>query len=279
MDSTSISNFISTLVVNSIIMTAFSTIDGFHDEFMDFILETLGDSVDILSLQLHLQDLFLEILPYELKYRQIDAFFGIRSCHRHGFDCDTFSQCVSLNPRLWRKAFGNFKINILSEINMRSASLSWALDNIPDFRAAVDEYMAGFAKVHSLCPNSIAYTEHFAGLKNDLQTMMDHYIETHGRSTHYHLCQGSGDPDYLYDLKSYEFCTFYCIPNQENQWKVLLDEWILSQREYNAISADRSANFDEPDVDFKESLRRDFTKNTKNVLRDTKRRLRKKGKL
>ena len=280
MDVASISTFILTLVVNSIVMTAFATIDGLHDQFMDFILNTLGDSADILSLQLDLQDIFLQKLKSHLMWIYKKDFCGwiLRSCDLHRDDCENLPQCKSLDPDIWWRAFEDFKDKHFSEINLRSANLSWALDNIPAFRAAFDDYMARFAKVHGLQTNSIPYTEHFTLLKNYLQAMMDQYIQTDGRDSHYWQCLGGGDSDYVYNPKLYEACT-YCMHEKKVQWKVILDEWICSKQERDAIMADRSADFDEPEIDLKESRRRDFTKNTKNILRDTKRRLRKKGKL
>jgi len=280
MDSEAISVFISTLVVNSIVMMAFATIDGFHKEFMEFVLHILGESADILSLQTRLQEIFLDIIAMKLQSTFRNAHHKwLKRCYLHGRDCKTIHECESRNPNHWWQALKVFKDEILSVYNMRSASLSWALENIPAFRTAFDKYMAEFARIRHLCKNSTTYIEHLARLKNDLQSMMDNFIELQRNITHYNDCQGGGDSDFCCETKSYELCIGYCIPQQEAQWKVLLDEWISTQQEYNAMMADRSEDFVESESDLKEMMRRDFTKNTKNILRDTKRRLRQKGNL
>lgn len=268
MDPLQINTFFSTICIQSLMMWAFTNIDGFNEDFLTFFINVFGDSADIASLQKRLQDIFLHQLNRHLSLWLIFP----SDCHIHGFDCDIPAECATRNPELWKKALLTLKDEVMIKLNKRFTSFTFAYDNLGIFHDSVMKYMNNFAKTRGLRSNSIPYTEHFALLKNGLQYIMDMYL-LYDKDMHFMCCMDDG---YAYDAEPYFLCKT-CMSNLKKEWQNLLDEWIIEQKDINAYHANRSHDFSDNNDDVKEKSHREFIKKSKGNLRDKERRLRRKG--
>lgn len=260
-------NTSSTVCEQSLVMWAFTNIDGFNEDFLTFFIDVLGDSADIASLQKRLQDIFLQRLNEDLSYSIFSSY-----CHIHGFDCDFPVDCATREPERWKKALQILKNEIMYKINKDYVSFTFAYENIDIFYDKIMKYMNEFARTRGLRLNSIPYTEHFALLKNGLQCMMDFHI-IYDMDMHFMCCMDDG---YAYDAEPYFLCKT-CMTNLKKEWQNLLDEWIIEQKDINAYHADRSHDFSDNNDDVKEKSHRDFIKKSKGNLRDKERRFRRNG--
>lgn len=262
MDEQSIFTFITTLVVSSIVTTAFETIDGLHKDFMDFI-NTHGVDNTASSQEL-LQDIFCDVLRDYLSRPKLFS----HCCTKHGSSCTTYETCLLLDPVLWGVVLYEFKEKCLAKKNRLSIKLHWALENITDFRKKFDNFMANFAEVHKIKTCSILYTEHLANFKNILQEKMDNFcyhVLTHKHNT---FCLEVA-------CVAFEECG-YCLNFLKNSWSNLLDDVSWAEQQF---STDFVLDSDHEPLISKDSCRCDFNKNSKNVLRDKERYRRNKGQL
>lgn len=241
MDSVKIDAFLSTLCIQSLMMWAFTNIDGFNEHFLTFFISLLGDAVDIDSLQKRLQTIFLRNLQHTLKSGSHMLLLKLELHRNNVHDDDVTDETVvhhvSRDPKRWKNAFSKLKNEIICEQNQRYTSLSWGLENLGIFANSVQKYMTDFAKARGQRIGSVECTEHLAKLKNDLQDMIDAYVIRKERD-HDDMC-GDG----FYAPSEEYFRCGYCMSRLKTKWSRLLDEWIDEQKVYNAFCADRAHDF------------------------------------
>jgi hypothetical protein len=146
------------------------------------------------------------------------------------------------------------------KINKQYFDIAWAFNNFTDFKQKLNKYMDNFAKTRQIDVYSILYLNHFEKIKNDLQIIMNEYIE-HQKDYHDYLCCDDG---YAFGSKPYFVCI--CMPKQskiEKEWINNLYNWIEEYNMHNVFYADRSHHFDEEEISFKVILQRDFSKKLK----------------
>ena len=264
MDSKQIEEFLSTICRFTLMTLAFGKISGFHEDFLTFCVTTLGDSVDILALQERLQEKFICILRSKLSaLSSLSKLFkaGI-SCQYHVYydtKCDNPEVCLSRDHKLWLQAFEDLKDEIIMKINKQYFDIAWVIDNSTEFTQKLNKHMDNFAKTRNLDFTDTIYINHLAQLKNDLQIMMNQYIEH--QKDHHDVCCDDG---YAYSSKPYFVCR--CMPKPiqiEKEWinnlHIFIDEYNLC----NAFYADRSCDFDGEEISYKVILQRDFSKKLK----------------
>ena len=258
MDSTQIEEFLSTICPFTLMILAFGNIPNFHEKFLAFCVTTLGDSADIMALQERLQEKFILKLRYKLS-RFIHS--GPFEFLNHDVKLDK-EKAISISREysLWNSAFEDLKDEIIMKINKQYFDFTWAICNFTDFTQKLKKYMGNFAKTRKIDVHSILYLNHFEKIKNDLQIIMNEYIE-HQKDYHDYLCCDDG---YAFGSKPYFVCI--CMPKQskiEKEWINNLYNWIEEYNIHNAFYADRSHDFDEEEISFKVILHRDFSKQLK----------------
>ena len=258
MDSAQIEEFLSTICRFTLMILAFGNIPNFHEEFLAFCVTTLGDSADIMALQERLQEKFILNLRYKLS-RFIHS--GPFEFLDHDVKLDK-EKAISISREysLWNSAFEDLKDEIIMKINKQYFDFTWAICNFTDFTQKLKKYMGNFAKTRKIDITSHLCMEHFKKIKNNLQIMMNEYIE-HLKDEHNCMCCDDG---YAFDSKPYFICN--CMPKQSEIEKELinnLDSFIDMYNTHNAFYADRSHDFDEEEISFKEILQRDFFKKLK----------------
>ena len=261
MDSKQIEEFLSTICRFTLMILAFGNIPNFHEEFLAFCINTLGDSADILALQERLQEKFIS----KLRNKLCNRLYYFMCQHHYDYDngintCDNEADCMSREHKLWYEAFEDLKDEIIIKINKKYVDIAWALDNFTNFKTELSNYMNVFAKTRQIDITSPLCLEYFEKIKNNIQIMMNEYIE-HEKGYHDYLCCDDG---YAFGSKQYFVCN--CIPKQseiEKKWIENLHICIDQYNAYSAFYADRTYDFEEEEISFKVILQRDFSKKLK----------------